>query len=199
METHCRKLGRGTEPHEHVGLNLTVLKGRSVLVIGWIEGPGGPAESFGRSFADVPDEQKANMGIQLAVEHIKNIFMKPSWWCGLSDTVRDALVTRMRSGGVRAPDRPAGLSSTRRKSLHDGCPCCGKHRPVMCEESTAGAESSNESAWIPEILAGDLRNPHWGAVSGPNAPLLSRPSTPLICRDTRSRVREEAWLKRCRP
>ena len=100
-----QKISRGTAPHEHVGLNLTVLNGRSVLVIGWIEGPDGPAESFGRSFADVPDEQKANMGIQLAVEHIENIFIKPSWWYSLSDTVRDALVTRMRSGGVSAPDR----------------------------------------------------------------------------------------------
>ena len=101
-----QKISRGTAPHEHVGLNLTVLNGKSVLVIGWIEGQDGPAESFGRSFADVPDEQKANMGIQLAVEHIGNIFMKPSWWYGLSDTVRDALVSRMRSGvGVSGPDR----------------------------------------------------------------------------------------------
>ena len=97
---------RGNAPHEHVCLNLTVLNGRSVLIIGWIEGQDGPAESFGRSFADVPDEQKANIGIQLAVEHIENIFLKPSWWDGLSDSVRGALVTRMRSG-VRqeGPDR----------------------------------------------------------------------------------------------
>ena len=32
--------------------------------------------------------------------------MKPSWWDRLSDTVRDALVTRMRSGvRVEGPDR----------------------------------------------------------------------------------------------
>ena len=101
-----QKISRGTAAHEQVSLNLTVLNGRTVLVIGWIERHKGPAESFGRSFADVPDEEKANMGIQLAVEHIENIFMKPSWWDGLSDTVKKALVTRMRSGvGVAGPDR----------------------------------------------------------------------------------------------
>ena len=99
-------VSRGDAPHEHVVLNLAVLNDRSVLLIGWTEGHKGPAELFGRSFGDVPDEKKANVSIQLAVEHIGNIYMKPSWWHGLSDTVRNALVTRMRSGipGVE-PDR----------------------------------------------------------------------------------------------
>ena len=102
-----QRISRGAAPHQHVGFNLTVLNGRSVLVIGWTEGHEGPAESFGRSFkTDVPDEQKANMGVQLAFEHIENVFMRPSWWEDLSDTVRNALVTRMRSGlGVEGPDR----------------------------------------------------------------------------------------------
>ena len=99
-------VSRGDGPHQHVGLNLTVLNDRSVLVIGWSEGCEGPAELFGHSFGDVPDEQKANVGIQLAVEHIENIYMKPSWWHGLSDSARTALITRMRSGmRVVGPDR----------------------------------------------------------------------------------------------
>ena len=99
-------VSRGDAPHEHVDLNLTVLNGTSVLVIGWTEGREGPAKLFGSSFGDVPDEEKANVGIQMAVEQIENIYMKPSWWHGLSDTVRNALVTRMRSGiGVVGPDR----------------------------------------------------------------------------------------------
>ena len=102
-----QRISHGAAPHEHVGFNLTVLNGRSVLVIGWTEGHEGPAESFGRSFkTDVPDERKANMGIQLAFEHIENVFMKPNWWKGLSDTVRNALTTRMRSGiRLDGPDR----------------------------------------------------------------------------------------------
>ena len=103
-------VSRGDAPHEHVGLNLTVLNGRSLLVIGWTEGQKGPSELFGRSFGDVPDEEKANRGIQLAVEHIENIYMKPSWWHGLCDTIRNALVTRMRSG---MPDRGRELACLR--------------------------------------------------------------------------------------
>ena len=98
-------VSRGDEPHEFVSLNLTVLNGRSVLVIGWTGEHEGPAELFGRSFADVTDEEKANRGIQLAVEHLENIYMKPSWWHGLSQTMRDALDTRMTSG---MPDQGRG-------------------------------------------------------------------------------------------
>ena len=67
-------VSHGDAPHEHVGLNLTVLNGRSVLVIGWTEGREGPAALLGRSFGDVPDEEKANVAIQLATEHIENIY-----------------------------------------------------------------------------------------------------------------------------
>ena len=96
----------GNEIHEHVGFNLTVLDGRSVLVIGWTGEHNGPAEAFGGSFMDVPDEQKANLGIQLAVERLENIYLKPSWWDGLSNTIRRALKARMRSGlGASGPDR----------------------------------------------------------------------------------------------
>ena len=101
-----QRITGGDEILEHVCLNLTVLDGRSVLVIGWTGEHNVPAEAFGRSFMDVPDEQKANLGIQLAVEHLENVYMKPSWWDGLSNTVRRALKARMRSGlGASGPDR----------------------------------------------------------------------------------------------
>ena len=105
-------VSRGDAPCEHVGFNLTVLNDRSVLVIGWAEGHEGPAELFGRSFREVPDEEKANVTIQLAVEYVENIYMNPSWWHGLSDTVRKALVARMRSG-VRVVGPNRGLDCLR--------------------------------------------------------------------------------------
>ena len=99
-------VNRGDAPHEHVCLNLTVLNCKSVLVIGWTEGHEGPAEYFGRSFGSVADKEKANLAIQLVAEHIENIYFKRSWWRGISDTVRNAHVTRMRSGiRVAGPDR----------------------------------------------------------------------------------------------
>ncbi len=106
------------ETYEYVGFNLTALDGRSVLVISWVGERNGPAEAFGRSFMGVPDEQKANLGIQLAVEHLENIYMKPSWWDGLSNTVRRALKARMQSGvGTSGPDRHSDCLRP------DGYPC----------------------------------------------------------------------------
>lgn len=95
-------VSRGDAPHEHVSFNVTALKGSSLLVIGWTEGHDGPAELFARSFASVPDDEKANRTIQLAVEHVENIYMKPSWWHGIPGAIRNALVMRMSSG---MPDR----------------------------------------------------------------------------------------------
>ena len=93
-----QKISRGDAPHEEVDLNLTVLNGRSVLVIGWAVPPNGPAASFGRSFGDVPDDQKADVAIQLAAEHIENIYMRPSWWRDLTEHRKNRLIERMHSG-----------------------------------------------------------------------------------------------------
>ena len=93
-----QKVSCGDAPHEEVDFNLTVLNGRSVLVIGWAVPPNGPAASFGRSFGDVPDDQKAHIAIQLAAEHIENIYMRPSWWRGLSGHCKNKLIERMHSG-----------------------------------------------------------------------------------------------------
>lgn len=99
-------VSRGDAPHEHVSLNLTVLNGRSVLVIGWTEGKEGPAALFGRSFGNVPDKEKANAAVQLVTEYIENIYMRPSWWRGLPNALRNTLIARIRSGiGVSRPDR----------------------------------------------------------------------------------------------
>ena len=91
--------------HEQVDLNLTVLNGRSVLVIGWTERHDGPAAVFGRSFAEVPDEEKANVTIQLVTEHLENIYMRPSWWRCLPDRDTNKLIERIHSGLVFGPDR----------------------------------------------------------------------------------------------
>ena len=107
-----QRVSRGDVPHEGIDLNLTVLNGRTVHVIGWAEPANGPAASFGRSFRDVPDDQKADVAIQLAAEHIENIYIRPTWWRGLSGQCKNKLIERMHSGFAldRGPDclRPDG-------------------------------------------------------------------------------------------
>ena len=93
-----QRIGHGDAHLEHVTFNLTVLNDRSVMVLGWTEGNQGPAEAFARSFRNLSDRRKPNATVQLAFEHMSNVFMKPSWWRNLPNAVSTALVRRMHSG-----------------------------------------------------------------------------------------------------
>jgi hypothetical protein len=74
-------------PLDPLVLNLTVLNARSVLFLGWI-GDGGPPEKFAESFARIPDVEKANAAVRLAIEHVENTYCRPSWWNSLSESHR---------------------------------------------------------------------------------------------------------------
>ena len=93
-----QRIGHGDAHLEHVTFNLTALNDRSVMILGWTEGNQGPAEAFARSFRNLSDRQKPSATVQLAFEHMSNVFMKPSWWRNLPDAVSGALIRRMPSG-----------------------------------------------------------------------------------------------------
>ena len=110
-----QKLGRYGTPYELVTYNLTVVNGRSVVVLGWSEGDKGPASAFVRSFANLAAGEKADAAVRLGFEHIGNLYMKPSWWHGLPEPTRNSAIARMPSGGVAVARRsdclkPDGLS-----------------------------------------------------------------------------------------
>jgi hypothetical protein len=91
-------LGRyGTEL---VTYNLTVVNGRSVVVLGWNEVDQGTAVAFVRSFANLAASDKAEAAVRLGFEHVGNLYMKPSWWRGLPEPTRNSAVARMPSGGA---------------------------------------------------------------------------------------------------
>ncbi len=91
---------------EHVCLTVSVLDGRTFIVLAWMGREDGPGERFARSFQEVPPLDKANMSLHLAAEHLENTYFRPSWWFGLEKSVRDHLVKRMRSGTLASPERP---------------------------------------------------------------------------------------------
>ena len=104
-----QKISRGTSPHEHINFNLSVLNGKSVVVLGLTERTGGPAEEFLHSFMKLPDQEKPDLSIRLAFEHIENIYFKPSWWTGLDVISKNNLTNRISSGlGLRETEREAG-------------------------------------------------------------------------------------------
>lgn len=99
-------LGHSSETLEHVTVNLAVLNGRSVAILGWIGPTTGPAADLVQSFANLPPNSFADSLVQLAFEHIENIYLRPSWWKSLPQELRDALVDRTRNGTLSA-DRHA--------------------------------------------------------------------------------------------
>ena len=103
-----QRISRGTSPHEHVTFNLSILNGKSVVLLGHTERPRGPAAAFLRSFDDVPDEKKADSVIRLAFEHIENIYISPTWWRNIEGKTRSDLIRRMGNGlGIGGVERQA--------------------------------------------------------------------------------------------
>lgn len=100
-------LGRPSDTLEHVTLNIGVIDGRSVAVLGWLGTTDGHSAAFVDSFATLAPDGIANMLVQLAFEHIENIYLRPSWWAGLSDEMRETLMSRAKNGTIsqeREPD-----------------------------------------------------------------------------------------------
>jgi hypothetical protein len=120
-------LGRASERLEHITFNLAVLNGRSVAILGWIGPTVGPAADFVRSFAALPADKVADSLVQLAFEHIENIYLRPSWWQGLPEELRDALIDRTKHGTLSGdrfasclvPDGRAYLGSRPIKEIRD--------------------------------------------------------------------------------
>ena len=81
-------------PLDPIAVNLTVLNDRGVLFLGWIRS-GGPAEAFAASYARLPQADKANTAVRLAIEYVENTYSRPSWWKGLPQEFRDGVVASL--------------------------------------------------------------------------------------------------------
>jgi hypothetical protein len=57
---------------EPIAVNLTVLNGRSVIILGWL-GSGGPAEAFASSYLRLPEAELANAAVRHALEYSEGI------------------------------------------------------------------------------------------------------------------------------
>ena len=83
---------------DHMTLNITVIKGHTVMILGWTGLDEGPSLHFAESFINLPDDQKANATMHIAFEHLDNIYIRPSWWRGRSASEREYLDERFKSG-----------------------------------------------------------------------------------------------------
>jgi hypothetical protein len=126
-------------------VNLTVLNGRTVLFLGWI-GSGGPAEAFAASYARLPQAEKANTAVRLAIEYIENTYAKPSWWNGLPQELRDGVVASIFM--MSAPDmcqrRPDGLCLDGK--IFATASVSREHGLTLCRKSPARGRGATDPA-----------------------------------------------------
>ena len=91
-------LTRGLTTFEHICLNVTVVNGKSLAIIGWTGDLGGPAEQLVGSFQALPKGDMANAIFYLACEELENVYFRPSWWSAQSGAAREHLLGRFSSG-----------------------------------------------------------------------------------------------------
>ncbi len=93
-----QRLGRGDCVFEHMSVNVTAFVGATILVMGWIGTSDGPAACLAQSFIDVADDDKAATLLQMMFVQSDNIFLRPSWWTGLSEDSRKTFIALIQSG-----------------------------------------------------------------------------------------------------
>ncbi|KAA0676150.1 zinc chelation protein SecC [Azospirillum brasilense] len=93
-----QRLSRGDSAFEQITFNLTVMNGRSVVVIGWMEGGGGPAHDFAKSFERILPNERADAAVRLAFAHLENTYARPSWWEALDSSAKEHAVRLMNTG-----------------------------------------------------------------------------------------------------
>ncbi|RZI82432.1 MAG: hypothetical protein EOP38_15950 [Rubrivivax sp.] len=81
-----------------IALNITQLGDNTCVVFGWFGGPDCAAARLVDSFKAIPDSEKANALLVLAMEHLENFFCTPSWWTGLAPNVSAKLHEKIAGG-----------------------------------------------------------------------------------------------------
>jgi hypothetical protein len=84
--SELQRLGRGVK-NDHMSINVTVIRNRTVAVLGWL-GDQGPATALATSLEGVTASKSADVLFKLTLNHIENIFFRPSWWDNLSAALK---------------------------------------------------------------------------------------------------------------
>jgi hypothetical protein len=93
-----QRLGREGVDFDNITLTVTAFESQTIMVLGWIGSADGPAWALADSFLKVADARKADALIRLLFVQTDNLFLRPSWWDGLSPGDRQAFNVMTRSG-----------------------------------------------------------------------------------------------------
>lgn len=86
------------EAVSQIALNITQLGDNTCVVFGWFGGPDCAAARLVDSFKAIPQKEKANSLLVLAMEHLENFFCTPSWWAGLAPEASAKLHQKIAGG-----------------------------------------------------------------------------------------------------
>lgn len=86
------------QPVSQIAVNITQLGANTCVVFGWFGGPDCAAARLVDSFESIPQQEKANSLLILAMEHFENFFCTPSWWAGLAPEVSAKLHQKIAGG-----------------------------------------------------------------------------------------------------
>jgi hypothetical protein len=86
------------QPVSQIALNITQLGDNTCVVFGWFGGADCAAARLVDSFKAIPHQEKANLLLVLAMEHLENFFCTPSWWGGLAPEVSAKLHQKIAGG-----------------------------------------------------------------------------------------------------
>lgn len=86
------------QPVSQIAMNITQMGNNTCVVFGWIGGPSCAAARLVDSFKAIPQQEKANSLLVLAMEHLENFFCTPSWWASLVPEVSAKLHQKIAGG-----------------------------------------------------------------------------------------------------
>ena len=96
----------GTLP-DHISFSLIPIDSGGAAVFSWL-GENKTSEKLVRSLASLSDDLLPHAIVRFTFEYFENIFASPSWWDGLAETAKQALLLRQTSGVfLQWRDRPS--------------------------------------------------------------------------------------------
>lgn len=108
-------LGRMDPALEDIAINITSRDGKGIVTFGWFEYGNGAARRFAESFDALSALDKGNAIVRMAFDYSENVFFRQSWWEGLNDDHRRALLAHVRSGADPHKEKVGDLRSDGRQ------------------------------------------------------------------------------------
>ncbi|WP_092216336.1 hypothetical protein [Bradyrhizobium arachidis] len=91
----ARRVQKMIDRCSYVGMHLLSAEGQAAMAFTWLRRDT-VAEGFVRTFASRPHEQLASLAVQCAFEHIEHTCMSHTWWHGLRQPMKAALLECVR-------------------------------------------------------------------------------------------------------